>query len=110
MCGRFTLRTPQAVLIREFGLREITQLSLRFNIAPTQSVLAVRAAAPSAGAEATRKIDPEAAWLRWGLLPPWCEGPGGKPLINARSETAAALPAFRAAFRERRCLIPADGF
>lgn len=106
MCGRFTLRTPPAVLIREFGLRELAQLPLRFNIAPTQSVLAVRMGAPRAAEAPTR----EAAWLRWGLVPPWAEGPAGKPLINARSETAATLRSFRAAFRERRCLIPADGF
>ncbi len=108
MCGRFTLRTPPTVLIREFGLRELVQLPLRFNIAPTQSVLAVRTPRDAAAAEAAGS--PEAVWLRWGLVPPWSEGPAGKPLINARSETAATLPAFRAAFRERRCLIPADGF
>jgi len=106
MCGRFTLRTPPSVLIREFGLRELAQLPLRFNIAPTQLVLAVRMAAERATQAAAR----EACWLRWGLLPPWADGPSGKPLINARSETAAALRTFRTAFRERRCLIPADGF
>ncbi|MFO0901103.1 MAG: SOS response-associated peptidase [Pirellulales bacterium] len=109
MCGRFTLRTPPTVLIREFGLRELVQLPLRFNIAPTQSVLAVRAPREGVAAGAASKSS-EAVWLRWGLVPFWSEGPGGKPLINARSETAATLPAFRAAFRERRCLIPADGF
>lgn len=110
MCGRFTLRTPPSVLIREFGLRELTQLPLRFNIAPTQSVLGVRTAPGSSAGGKDPAAPREAAWLRWGLVPPWSEGPTGKPLINARSETAAKLPAFRAAFRERRCLIPADGF
>lgn len=81
-------------------------MPLRFNIAPTQSVLAVR----RPEGKAAEAASPEAVWLRWGLVPFWSEGPSGKPLINARSETAATLPAFRAAFRERRCLIPADGF
>jgi putative SOS response-associated peptidase YedK len=49
--------------------------------------------------------------LRWGLIPPWADDPQiGSRMINARSETAPGKPSFRRAFRERRCLIPADGF
>lgn len=72
----------------------------RFNIAPTDPVLAVRE-----GAAGEREL----GRLRWGLVPgAWAES--GRPLINARSETAASQPAFKESFHRRRCLIPADGF
>jgi putative SOS response-associated peptidase YedK len=106
MCGRFTLRTPATVLIDHFDLdvRENRQLALfepRYNIAPTQEIVVVRA-------EAGRR---SAVPMRWGLLPSWSKGlASGPPMINARSETLAEKPAFRSAFRSRRCLIPADGF
>jgi len=102
MCGRFTLRTPTPVLIEQFGLGEIPELPPRYNIAPTQSVAAVRH-----NAAADRELVP----LRWGLIPRWAKDPAvGNRMINARSETVAEKPSFRSAFRRRRCLIPADGF
>ena len=73
----------------------------RFNVAPSQDVAVVRANADG------RCL----AMLRWGLIPAWAKVPAiGHRLINARSETAAEKPSFRAAYRNRRCLIPADGF
>jgi putative SOS response-associated peptidase YedK len=108
MCGRFTLRTPLTVLIEHFelGLEAARQMALfepRYNIAPTQEILAVRVEA--AGRQR------EAAMLRWGLIPSWSKEPaGGPPLINARGESIAEKPSFRSALRQRRCLIPADGF
>jgi putative SOS response-associated peptidase YedK len=109
MCGRFTLRTPASVLIEHFDLlmrgdRQLPLFQPRFNIAPTQEVLVVRAD-PADGRR-------WAAMIRWGLLPSWSKGPAGSgpPMINARAETLAAKPAFRAALRSRRCLVPADGF
>jgi putative SOS response-associated peptidase YedK len=108
MCGRFTLRTPASVLIEQFDLdvRDGGQLELfdaRYNIAPTQEVVVVRADQT----EGRRAAAP----MRWGLIPSWSkEGPTGPPMINARAETLAEKPAFRTAFRCRRCLIPADGF
>jgi putative SOS response-associated peptidase YedK len=69
-------------------------------VAPTQPVLAVRQGA----------VGREAVALRWGLIPSWSKETRGSGLINARSETAAYKPAFRSAFRKRRCLVPADGF
>lgn len=105
MCGRFTLRTPMAVLIAQFQINLGTeiQLPLRYNIAPTQDILAIRAEA-KAGQR-------EAAMLRWGLIPVWAKDPqAGPPLINARGETVAKKSTFRHALRRRRCLIPADGF
>ncbi len=103
MCGRFTLATPEQDLVVQFNLPDIPDLQPRYNIAPTQPVAAVRV--PTSGR------DRELVMLHWGLIPFWAKDPGlGARLINARSETVADRPAFRAAFRRRRCLVPADGF
>jgi putative SOS response-associated peptidase YedK len=103
MCGRFTLATPAQEVAEHFGLTEVPALSPRYNIAPAQSIAVVR-----------RPESDEAPLLelrRWGLIPSWAKDPGiGSRMINARLETAAEKPAFRAAFRRRRCLVPADGF
>lgn len=102
MCGRFTLTTPAAALAEIFDLAELPELTPRYNIAPTQPVAVVRARA-----EGGRRLD----MLRWGLIPGWAKEPGkGPPLINARADTVAEKPAFRSAFKLRRCLLPADGF
>jgi putative SOS response-associated peptidase YedK len=103
MCGRFTLITPAEQIAEQFELPEVPSLSPRYNIAPTQPVAAVRQT-PGNG-------NRELAMLHWGLVPFWAKDPGiGARMINARSETAAEKPAFRAAFRRRRCLVLADGF
>ncbi len=100
MCGRFVLLSSGEALAEAFGVAA-PELSARYNIAPTQEVFAVRAGAGHR----------ELARLRWGLVPSWSRDPkAGNRLINARSETVENMPAFRAAFRRRRCLIPADGF
>lgn len=97
MCGRFTLATPAEALVELLGLGEAPALEPRFNIAPGQVVLA----AGRRGAGHPTRL----SRLHWGF-----ERDQGGLLINARSETAARLPAFREAFRSRRCLVPADGF
>jgi putative SOS response-associated peptidase YedK len=103
MCGRFALVAPEMELAEHFGLSEIPVMSPRYNIAPTQSLAAVRVAA---GAGARRL-----AFLRWGLVPGWAKDVTiGVKMINARCETVAEKPAFRSAFRARRCLVPASGF
>ena len=103
MCGRFTLATPEQDLVVQFNLPEVPDLQPRYNIAPTQPVAAVRL--PTADG------DRELVMLHWGLIPFWAKDPGiGSRMINARAETVADKPAFRAAFRRRRCLVPADGF
>ena len=90
-------------LIEQFALPGMADFSPRYNIAPTQMVLAVRRPAGS--------LSPELVPLKWGLVPSWAEDLSiGNRMINARSETAAQKPAFRTALRQRRCLIPADGF
>jgi putative SOS response-associated peptidase YedK len=105
MCGRYSLGSPDADLLRRrFAVAESVEVPKqepRFNIAPTDPVLAVREVG-----EPGRDI----GLLRWGLVPGrWAER-GGRPLINARAETLESQPAFRESFHERRCLIPADGF
>jgi putative SOS response-associated peptidase YedK len=98
MCGRFTLTKSGEEVAEAFGLDAIPEIAPRYNIAPSQEVLAVRQLAHGETLEATL--------LRWGLR----SQPGDKPLINARSETAATRGAFREAYARRRCLVPADGF
>ena len=105
MCGRITFRASGKDLATLFDLIEPPDLELepRYNVAPTQPVVAVREAANGAGRELVR--------LRWGLVPHWSKDLKiGYKLINARSETVASTPAFRSAFKARRCLIPADGY
>ena len=104
MCGRYSLTSPTEAVRRLFDFPERPNLAVRVNIAPSQDVAAVRLGADGASAR-------HFAWLRWGLIPSWAKEPGiGNRMINARAETIAEKPAFRAAFRRRRCLIPADGF
>lgn len=105
ICGRFTLTDPNPRrLASRFDLDGSFEIDERprFNIAPTDSVIAIRRG------ESARN---EAGRLRWGLVPgAWAEKAGQRPLINARAETVASQPAFRESFEQRRCLIPADGF
>jgi putative SOS response-associated peptidase YedK len=103
MCGRFSLTTPTEGLRALFGFDELPNLPPRYNIAPTQDVAGVRLAGDDG--------KPSFTLFRWGLIPSWAKDPSiGSRMINARAETIAEKPAFRAAFRRRRCLIPADGF
>ena len=104
MCGRYSLGSPDADLLRRRFILgesvEVPEQEPRWNIAPTDPVLAVREG------DGGRDL----GVLRWGLVPGrWAEK-GGRPLINARAETLEGQPAFRESFQQRRCLIPADGF
>ena len=105
MCGRYTLRRTAGEVAEAFEatpLGDVDWPGPRYNIAPTQNALFVRA-----GAEAGREL----AQGRWGLVPFWVDDPDDFPtLINARAESAPEKPSFRDAFRKRRCLVPADGF
>ena len=101
MCGRYTLTVTPEVLRALFGYSEQPNFPPRFNIAPTQPIAIVRLM------DGKRQF----ALVRWGLLSSWVKDPKAFTLlINARGETAADKPAFRAAMKRRRCLIPADGF
>jgi putative SOS response-associated peptidase YedK len=85
-----------------FQLDSVHDLKPRYNIAPTQRAPVVRS-----DVDGTREL----VEIRWGLIPSWADDRSiGSRMINARIETAAAKPAFRSAMRQRRCLIPADGF
>ncbi|HLM30461.1 MAG TPA: SOS response-associated peptidase [Solirubrobacterales bacterium] len=105
MCGRYTLSNPDPVRLRaRFDILESSEIEEqpRYNIAPTDPVVAVRRNEEGARA---------AGRLRWGLVPGrWAEKKGSRPLINARVEGIERQPAFAESFRERRCLMPADGF
>jgi len=103
VCGRYALIEPAPWLHELLGKDPGLELRPRYNIAPGQEVAAIRL--PST--EASGGL----ALLRWGLVPRWAKAPTiGAGLINARADSAAEKPAFRDAFRARRCLIPADGF
>jgi putative SOS response-associated peptidase YedK len=108
MCGRYTLATAPEALARIFELDDPPELPARYNIAPTQQVPAVRLVVDEGSGASRRRV---LRLLRWGLVPFWAKDPGiGARMINARAETVADKPAFRAAFRRRRCLVLADGF
>ncbi|WP_017301827.1 SOS response-associated peptidase [Nodosilinea nodulosa] len=103
MCGRFSLNQTGEDLAEAFDLRPAPPVAPRYNIAPTQPVAAVVATAENP--------DPHFHFLQWGLIPSWAKDPAiGSRMINARAETVAEKPSFRAAFKRRRCLILADGF
>lgn len=101
MCGRFVLTANPEVVQQAFNLTTPpAQMQPRYNIAPTQPVMVI-----------TNENPKEATYHRWGLIPSWAKDMSmASKMINARSESAAEKPAFRAAFRRRRCIIPTDGF
>ena len=101
MCGRFTLTANPAEIQDTFSdFNFPAQFAPRFNIAPTQPVLAI----PN-----DDKLT--ADFFVWGLIPMWAKDPSiGNRLINARGETLAEKPSFRGSYRHKRCLILADGF
>jgi len=103
MCGRITLTTAPEIVAEVFGLSTVPFLSPRYNIAPSQLIPIVRLRGDPPR--------PELEAVRWGLVPTWAKDASiGHRMINARAETLAEKPAFRAAFRSRRCLVVADGF
>ncbi len=101
MCGRISLKTPARVLAELFGAAIPFELRPRYNIAPTQRALIVRAG----------ENGREAALARWGFIPHWRkEGEKGPEPINARSESAPTSRLFAPALRTHRCVVPASGF
>jgi putative SOS response-associated peptidase YedK len=105
MCGRFTLTQPASIAAKfeldNFAPTEPEFYEPHFNVAPTQRIVVI----PTVDGQR------QARRMRWGLVPYWAKDIKiGASLINARAEGIESKPAFRAAFKSRRCLIPADGF
>ncbi len=102
MCGRFAFYSPAEATAALFGATTSVDIRPRYNIAPTQDIAAVRESGDDGR---------ELVMLRWGLVPFWAKDASiGNRMINARAETVAEKPSYRAAFRHRRCLVLADGF
>src|SRR6201985_1854703 len=103
MCGRFVSARKRLALLEEFAATRDDVGGDRepdYNVAPTKRIYTVL----------EHKEDRELRLVKWGLVPSWAKDTsGGARMINARSETVAAKPAFRAAFAKRRCLIPREG-
>lgn len=106
MCGRFTHALDWRDIVELYRLTQPAPPDgwrARYNLAPSQDAPVVRAD-PETGGRAV-------AMLKWGLVPFWAkEAKVGYSMINARAETVASKPAYREAFRRRRCLVPASGF
>ncbi len=102
MCGRYILSAPPETIADHFDVREVPPFAPSWNIAPTRVVPVVRESPEG---------ERECVLLRWGLIPFWSKDPSiGSRMINARAESCTDKPAYRAAFRKRRCLVPVSGF
>jgi putative SOS response-associated peptidase YedK len=103
MCGRYTLTSSGEDLALAFELPELPFVPPRYNMAPTQEAAVVRVLEPGG----PRRLDP----LKWGLIPFWAkEAAIGNKMINARAESVAEKPAYKSSFKNKRCLVAADGF
>jgi putative SOS response-associated peptidase YedK len=101
MCGRFVRITPIPVIAKRFRAKQLfADLAPSYNIAPSQEIVIIKD-------EGVRQL----VQCTWGFVPSWAKDPSiGNKMINARSETVAEKPAFRSAFKKKRCLVIADGF
>jgi putative SOS response-associated peptidase YedK len=104
MCGRFALHHEGTTIKRHLDVEHIAiEFKPRYNIAPSQAISAVF--------QHPERGDPVLDALQWGLVPFWAKDPKiGSRMINARAETVAEKPAYRAAFKRRRCLLPVSGY
>ena len=102
MCGRYSIHANPEVVALQFALAEAPEFKPSYNVCPGTEILVVRVDRDG------RRV---ARYNRWGLVPHWAKDPSiGNKLANARGESLAERPAFRDAFREWRCLVPASGF
>jgi putative SOS response-associated peptidase YedK len=100
MCGRYTLITDIKKIAEGFGVEPVLNATPRYNIAPTQDIVAV-----------VKNGEAHLTTLRWGLIPSWAKDESiGSRMINARAETLAEKPSFKNLLRRHRCLVVADGF
>lgn len=103
MCGRYAASREATEIAGWFEAEQLPEVELppRYNVAPTSESYIVL------DDDGSRTVD----LARWGLIPSWSKDSShGSRMINARSETVADKPAFRAAFKRRRCLVPVDGY
>ncbi len=104
MCGRFGFNISQEQLKDKYGIVLEVPATPRFNIAPSQPVLALTS-------NEFKKNTTQAKHLQWGLIPEWAEDPNiGFKMFNARRETIMQKASFKNAFRRRRCIVPVSGF
>lgn len=102
MCGRYALKATATELIDHFRLISCPDFSPRYNIAPQSMIPVIRFKTD------TGRVG---QLVKWGLIPSWAKDPSiGAKMNNARGETVAEKPSFRASFAKHRCLIPANGF
>lgn len=101
MCGRFSQHSELAIMAERFQVAvPALEVAPRYNLAPSQEALVI-----------IQNPEKQMLLMRWGLVPAWAKDHRGTPRpINARAEEAAGKPMFRQAYRQRRCLVPADGF
>ncbi|MBD1831417.1 SOS response-associated peptidase [Cyanobacteria bacterium FACHB-472] len=103
MCGRFSQSKSAETIAQVFQVNNVPPLTPRYNIAPTQQIQTIL--------QNAEQSEREFKMLHWGLIPSWAkDSKMGARMINARAETVTEKPSFRAAFKQRRCLILADGF
>jgi putative SOS response-associated peptidase YedK len=102
MCGRYSINTPAEAVRTLFRMQgSLPNFPPRYNMAPTQQAPIIRAG----------EAGPECVMARWGLVPSWAKDLKiGNQCINAKAETVTTKPAFRSAFKSRRCLVPVSGF
>jgi len=105
MCGRFVLTSPTDSVRQLFGVETKANLPPRYNLAPSEVVMTIRAGDES-GNDVARHMAP----CVWGLVPAWAKAMLPSPYINARIETASEKPSFRSAYKRRRCLVPANAW
>ena len=114
MCGRYASSRHPADLAREFEIDELRlsmPLDENYNVAPTDEVYAVLERAPREREARDGDVERQLRAVRWGLVPSWAKDRSiGSRMINARMETVAEKPAYKKAFAQRRCLLPADGY
>jgi putative SOS response-associated peptidase YedK len=102
MCGRYAIHANPDVVALQFALDEVPEFERSYNVCPGTDILVVRT---------DREGRRVARAHRWGLIPRWAKDPAiGNKLANARGDSLAERPAFRDAFRQWRCLVPASGF
>ena len=103
MCGRYAASLPPEMLVELFRLLSTVDMPARFNIKPTEPIMAIRNSRSAGGRVAQL--------YRWGLIPSWVKDIKDFPLlINARADSLVEKPAFRNSMRYSRCVVPADGY